>query len=282
MVAFLKGFAWLLLVVSAVMTINCFVLYHCSSFRSVYMPQADQDDYSLKQLVLVRDYVISQANSLSGKMERDEKGNLVYDGDLKAQAILEMNKMGKEYSLLDGYYPRPKEIAASKFLSQQYMMGYYFPFSMEANYNGEMYLSNMPVTMCHELSHLQGFIYEDDANFIGYMACVRSDDPFFQYSGYLSVIDYLNADLYKSLDGDKNIYMTYRQCNSKVKHDKVFLTKDAWNMVEKSAVVKTSTLKKASNAFLTTNLNMNGVEDGLASYGNVVEYLLEYYSGTLY
>ena len=282
MMRYLHFFAWLLLIVSLVMTLNCFILYHCTSFRGLYMQTPQEETYSLKQLVLVRDYVISQANSMSSKMQRDEDGNLIYDGNMKEQAVHEMQELGKDYPLLTGYYPHPKQIRASKFLSQQYMMGYYFPFSMEANYNGEMYISNVPVTMCHELSHLHGFIYEDDANFIGYLACVNSEDSFFRYSGYLSVISYLNNDLYKSLDGNRRLYLTYRQCNAQVKHDNVFLTKDAWKIVEKKAVVKTATLKKASNAFLTTNLNMNGVDDGIASYGNVVKYLLEYYNGTLY
>ena len=45
---------------------------------------------------------------------------------------------------------------------------------------------NIPHTICHELSHLKGFMREDEANFIGYLACIRSDDPMFRYSGYLT------------------------------------------------------------------------------------------------
>jgi len=263
---YLKAFAWILVWVSLVMTVNCFILYHCSSFQKLYLGKEEKDTYSLRQLVQVRDYVISNANKLSGEMKRDADGNLIFEGNMGEQADRSMQKIALDYPELKGYYPRPKQIQASKFLSQQYMMGYYFPFSMEANYNREMYISNVPFTMCHELSHLQGFIYEQDANFIG----------------YLSMINYLDSDLLKSLDGDRSRYMTYRQCNRMVRHDNIFLTKDAWKEVEKSAVIKTSTLKKASNVFLTANLNMNGVEDGLASYGDVVHVLLEYYRGKLY
>ena len=56
---------------------------------------------------------------------------------------------------------------------------------MEANYNDVMYIMNKPDTFCHELAHLRGYIYEDEANFIGYLACVESEDAFFQYAGYL-------------------------------------------------------------------------------------------------
>lgn len=50
---------------------------------------------------------------------------------------------------------------------------------MEANYNRQMYVANVPATLCHELSHLKGVILEDEANFLGYLACVSSEDAFF-------------------------------------------------------------------------------------------------------
>ena len=45
---------------------------------------------------------------------------------------------------------------------------------------------NIPHTICHELSHLRGFMREDEANFIGFLACIGSEDPEYRYSGYLS------------------------------------------------------------------------------------------------
>ena len=44
--------------------------------------------------------------------------------------------------------------------------------------------------MCHELL-TSGYIYEDEANFIAFLACVESDDSTFQYAGYLSVLNYV-------------------------------------------------------------------------------------------
>ena len=35
---------------------------------------------------------------------------------------------------------------------------------------------NLPFTTCHELSHLRGFMQEEEANFIGFLACVNADD----------------------------------------------------------------------------------------------------------
>ena len=280
-VRYLYGMLWVIGIVSIIMSTNCFTLYHCSSFGENYMPEKRQT-YKVGELALVRDYVVRQCNELAKKMERDEDGRIVYDGNIEERAIAEMKRLGKAYPLLAGYYPAPKRLAFSGFFSQQYIMGYYFPFSMEANYNGVMYIANVPVTICHELSHVKGFIYEDDANFIGFLACISSDDAFFRYSGYLSVLDYLNGNLYESLGSSMADYLTYERCSSLVEQDNVFLTKEVWAEVESKAVLDTETVKRASHNFLETNLQLNGVEEGVASYGKVVEQLLTYYEGVLY
>lgn len=272
---------WIVGLVSIIMSINCFLLYHCSSFQEKYMSKKERE-YKVKELALLRDYVVRQCNALAEEMERDEKGQIVYQKDVKQGAITEMKGLGKRYPLLDGYYPMPKKLALSGFFSQQYIMGYYFPFSMEANYNGMMYIANVPVTICHELSHVKGFIYEDDANFIGYLACISSQDAFFQYSGYLSVLDYLNTDLYESLGRSLETYLTYEKCSPLVESDNVFLTKEAWEEVESRALIDTEIVKQASLSFLETNLQINGIEEGIASYGNVVKRMLVYYDGILY
>lgn len=272
---------WLVGIVSIVMSINCFLLYHCSSFPEMYMSGKERE-YKVRELALVRDHVVKQCNELAEEMERDENGYIIYREDMERRAVAEMERLGETYPLLGGYYPDPKKLAFSGFFSQQYIMGYYFPFSMEANYNGTMYIANVPATICHELSHVKGFIYEDDANFIGYLACISSEDAFFRYSGYLSVLDYLNRDLYESLGNSGEMYLTYERCSPLVERDNIFLTEEAWEEVESRAVLDTETVRQTSRSFLETNLQVNGIEEGIASYGNVVQMLLMYYDGELY
>ena len=222
------------------------------------------------------------SDPLSVTFERDEKGYLIYPASLKDEAKAQMQKLGEEFDVLSGYYPDPKGLALSGFYSQQYIMGYYFPFSMEANYNRQMYLTNIPVTMCHELSHLKGFIREDEANFIGYLACVDSTDPLFRYSAYLSVIGYLDRDFFRAVGEDSEIYLSHPVISGLVLEDRKFLTQETWEKVEEKAVLKTETVKQAADAFLDTTLTLNGVEDGRISYSRVVNLLLQYYDGILY
>lgn len=151
----LQGFAWVLLAVFWIMTCNCFLLYHASPIDEKYMPEKTERTYTDTELAAVRDYIVTQLNELTELMERDDAGYLVYDEEISDGAIRAMQKLGNEYGQLAGYYPKAKTIHSSDFLSQEHMMGYYFPFSMEANYNKTMYVVNKPATICHELAHLK-------------------------------------------------------------------------------------------------------------------------------
>lgn len=282
-----KGFSlflfWVFGIVCVVMTLNCFLLYHASPIHERYDIGGDSEkEYGTEEITALRDYVVEQANGLSAVMDRDEEGHLVYEGDMKQEARKQMSRLGESFSALKGYYPNPKPLITSAFFSQQYIMGYYFPFSMEANYNNIMCEINMPATMCHELSHLKGFIREDEANFIGYLACVDSEDDFFRYSAFLSVINYLDNDFYKAIGKNSEIYFSHPVIGGRVILDDEFLTDEMWEKVEKNAVIDTQTVKEASNTFTETTLVLNGVEDGKISYSRVVKLLLQYYDGILY
>lgn len=274
---------WVFGIVCVIMTLNCFLLYQAPTFYERFpIGGAPGREYGTEELAILRDYVVEQANELAVCFERDEKGYILYDMNMEAEAIARMKELEKLIPNLGGYYPRPKKLAYSGFYSQQYIMGYYFPFSMEANYNRQMYLINMPVTMCHELSHLKGFILEDEANFIGYLACVDSEDPLFRYSAMLSVIGYLDRDFAAAVGRDSEEYQSHVQIDPLTASDRLFLTKETWQQVEENAVIDTKTVKQAADTFLNTTLTLNGVSDGTISYSRVVKLLLRYYDGILY
>lgn len=274
---------WVFGIVCVIMTLNCFLLYQTSPITERYrIGEGEKEAYGLEEIAALRDHVVDQANRLAPLFERDARGYLIYEGDLEEEAKAQMQRLGETFDNLKGYYPSPKPLFLSGFYSQQYIMGYYFPFSMEANFNRQMYITNMPVTMCHELSHLKGFILEDEANFIGYLACVDSQDLLFEYSAYLSVIGYLDRDFIKAIGEDRDVYLAHPQISQQVALDRKFLTQEAWDAVEKKAVLRTETVKQAADTFLDTTLTLNGVQDGTISYSRVVKLLLKYYDGILY
>ncbi len=284
-------FVWTLLAVCLIMTLNCFILYHASTFSRQYFGE-DEEEYTLEDLIAVYNMVAQRCNTLAGSMERDAGGMVLYKGGLeKAEALRDMGDqarelmkaLGREYPQLDGYYPRPKALLSSDFMCQQHMQGYYFPFSMEANYNDVMHILNIPATMCHELAHLRGYIYEDEANFIGYLACVGSGDEFFQYAGYLSVLVYLNNDIYYAWRDNPEVYeeavkhIAPVAVDDQVWTDNIFVTQEEWDRINGKALLDTDMVDKAADAFIDGNLKLNGISDGKVSYSRVVRLLLQYY-----
>ncbi len=270
-------FAWTFLIVCLVMTLNCFILYHASTFSEVYFGREYDAEYDLEDLIAVRNMVVEECNRLSLEMERDENGAIVYDKDIGQVAIECMQELGKTYSHLDGFYPQPKPLYTSDFFSQQYMCGYYFPFSMEANYNNVMYIMNKPSTICHELAHLRGYIFEDEANFISFLACIQSEDPVFCYSGYLSVLNYLDNDFYKAVGRDREAYLAQPVISAQVIADNVFVTDEEWDRINSKALIDTETVDEVSDTLVDVTLKANGVVDGMISYNRVVRLLLQWH-----
>lgn len=177
-----------------------------------------------------------------------------------------MNQLGDAYPLLKGYYPPPKPLIWSTFFSVQELCGQYSPFTVEATYNRLMPAYNIPHTQCHELSHLRGFMREDEANFIGYLACIGSDDPYFNYSGYMMGWIYATNALAKT------DWTAYQQICG-------LLDERAWKDLRKNNEYWSQyqgKVSEVSNQLNDTYLKINSQSDGVESYGRVVDLMLAY------
>lgn len=61
--------------------------------------------------------------------------------------------------------------------------GQYSPFAFETLLNASFLPVEVPRALAHEWAHVGGFTDEGDANYIGTLACLRSNDPLIRYSG---------------------------------------------------------------------------------------------------
>lgn len=268
-------YLWIIVAIAMIQTLNCFILYHCSTFATTY--NIPQEQYATEQLVELCDYLTQQTNSLSEQVQRNEEGGFVLTADLDETAQAALEKLGEEYPQLAGYYVTPKPIIASYFMSQQYLMGIYFPFTMEANYNDEMYPSNMPNTICHELAHTKGFILEDEASFIAFLACSVSDNVEYQYSGHLSALKYVLSQVRSNCD-EETISQVYANLAPGVVAD-INGNSAYWQSVQESdrGLISSETVAEVSDKAMEASLRLNGVEDGKQSYGRMVDLLINYY-----
>ena len=98
------------------------------------------------------------------------------------------------------------------------ILGYYNPFTAEAQYNKELPNTYIPFTMAHESAHQLGFAREQEANFIAYIIGKNSDDPALKYSThYFTLRSLLNA-LYLSEETFVNHVL--ESYSESMKHDR--------------------------------------------------------------
>ena len=115
---------------------------------------------------------------------------------------------------------------------------------------------------------------------IGFLACINSPEVTLQYSGFLSVLNYVNNEFYEAVGRDDALYASHPGISSQVSQDNVFLEKETWEEVEERAVIRTEIVDKVSDKFTETTMVFNGIEDGIRSYTRVVQLLLHYYDGS--
>ncbi|MEG0369269.1 MAG: DUF3810 domain-containing protein [Hungatella sp.] len=248
---------FLLGLLALLFTLNCGINYYRRPFSSYLSLEIKKS--SPEELQKLCAFLTERVNETVDESRYERSWNL--DG----QAA--MMHLGETYPQLSGYYPVPKALLFSEILSVQQLCGVYSPFTVEANYNCDMPTYNIPHTICHELSHLKGFMREDEANFIGYLAAIGSDNPAFCYSGYLTgwihatnALAKLDAkaygDLYHQLDPRVILHL---QQNS-----------EFWNRYE-------GKVAEVSNQWNDAYLKMNDQADGVLSYGRMVDLMLAYY-----
>lgn len=68
--------------------------------------------------------------------------------------------------------------------------GYYNPFSGEAQVNTTIPRFLEPYVTTHEIAHQLGYAKENEANFVGFLACRAYDNHAFRYSAYFDIYNY--------------------------------------------------------------------------------------------
>ena len=188
--------------------------------------------------------------------------------DMRNEAREAMKRLGSDTPVLSGYYPKPKSILFSKFMSRLSLTGIYSPFTIEANYNVDAPEFTIPYTMCHELAHLKGFLREDEAGFIAYLACRGSDSREFRYSGAISALVYALSVLRSEASPEEYVeiitLLPERAAGDLIRRNTY------WRQYQGKA---SEMANKANDIYLKANSQ----EGGVKSYGRMVDLLLAEY-----
>jgi hypothetical protein len=254
-------------------TVLCNTNYYRYSFTYysglTVKPATPEELYGLCESLLER------TNEVRGKIKEDEDGTAIMDmsySEMAEEARRAYLALSEEYEVLKGDYGKPKFVSFSKMMSRLEITGIYCPFTMEANVNIDIPVYTVPDTMCHELAHLRGFMREEEANFLGYLACQKSASEEFQYSGLFSALIQSMNQLYSA---DREKYMELRIQYSEGLARDMEVNNQYWDQYEDTVI------SAVSDAVNDTYLKANSQFDGVKSYGRMVDLLIAEYRKSL-
>ena len=262
---YLRRLGIIALILAALYMTNCGINYHRNSFAESIGLKADT--YTVDELKGVCMELTERVNTYAGQVERDADGVMVLSGNEREEAVAAMERLGEKWDVLAGYYPKLKPLAFSAFLSVQNLTGIYSPFTVEANYNQDMTPYNIPFTACHELSHLRGFMQEEEANFIAWLACKDAPETELQYSGsMLAWIHCMNV-LYEE---DRAAWSEIREILSEEADVDLRENSRFWDKWD-------GAVAEVSEQINDNYLKANGQKDGVQSYGRMADLVVAYY-----
>ena len=123
-------------------------------------------------------------------------------------------------------------------------------------------------TMCHEEAHLRGFIREDEAIYISWLVCGKSDNAEVRYSGVMEALILVGNALYRK---NPDLYSEVRATYSEQVNADLRANSEYWAQFEDTVISNTATT--LNDAYLKAN----NQSDGVQSYGRMVDLLLAEY-----
>ena len=199
-----------------------------------------------------------------------ENGESVLPYDLSAlseKIVRAYDAFLAEYPIFSSFESRGKPVVASELMSYAQILGVYSCLTGESNLNMCFPDYCLPFTVAHEFAHQRGIARENEANFIAFLVCIRSDDDYIRYSGYMNMYEYLWSALYRADPGT---------CKE------MLAATDPRIRTENAAYSRTykkyqgTVIGSVSTGINDAYLQWNGTE-GSVSYGLVVDLAVAYY-----
>lgn len=152
-----------------------------------------------------------------------------------------------------------------KIMSFTGILGYYNPFTAEAQYNANLPATLIPFTLAHETSHQLGFAREQEANFIGYLVGIQSQNTELKYSTqYYTLKSLLNSIIDEDETFVKTVLEEYSEGMKKDRqNEKEFFTKHESYLNQ--------VFSFTNNLFLKTNQ-----QEGSITYSYFIKLLVKY------
>ena len=211
--------------------------------------------------------LVQRANALREGLPEDARGVMrLTDGLAGARGRAEAGyrHAGAVHAVLAGRSSPAKPIVASRVFSYLGITGIFFPWTGEPNVNADVPDPDLPFAIAHEMAHAHGFAREDEAGYVGYLACRFHPDPDFRYSGVLAASIYaLNA--LAGVDRAAHRELADRRSPA-VRRD--------LRALQEWSDRYSGRLSRASRSVNNAYLRSQGQAEGVRSYGRMVDLLV--------
>lgn len=166
----------------------------------LYKKMGIEKEYTQKELVAFTFKLIAKTNATHVLIQKNDSLKVVTPYSIKeiySHTLIGYTNLEKDFPYFTYKHESIKSSLLSIPLSYMGFGGYLNPFTNEAQVNSELPKYNLPTTACHEMAHQLGYASESEANFIGFMASVKSSDVYFRYSGYSFALKYCMRSIAK-------------------------------------------------------------------------------------
>ena len=227
-------------------------------------------DYSDADLLVFTKKLIAKTNAIHSQITKNDSLKVVFP--YSQEQVFEMNLNGyqnlsKDYSYFSYENLSAKKSIISLPLTYMGFGGYLNPFTNEAQVNYLMPMYNSPTTSCHEMAHQMGYASESECNFIGFMASVKNDNLYFQYSGYSFALRYCLGNWQAR---DEKIFEQLLQTIHPGILKNYQESEDFWKQYE-------TPIETGFHAFYDNFLKLNQQKDGMEGYSKFVNLMVNYY-----
>lgn len=264
----LRGLAWTVSVAYLL-----FMLLHGLNYArlpvaaSFSLPARER---SAAELETAAAWLAARTAELRLMVQEDDQGVFILSSELAdtlLAATAGYDAARADYPLMAGATIRPKGVVLSHYWSYTGITGLYMPLLVESNINIDQPDYGIPDTILHEMAHTRGFAREDEAGFIAFLAGIAHPDADFAYSVMLdTAVRSMNA-LYGV---DKDAHGRVAQLLGDGAWRDLAAGGQYWKQFE-GPVQETS--NQVNNAYLQANLQ----DDGVRSYGRMVDLVLAWH-----
>jgi hypothetical protein len=230
-----------------------------------YQLQLEPKEYSVEDLKMITGVLIQKVN----ETRRPFRDSIISTPPY-AQVF---DASDTAYSFLAKHYPwlqyRHQSIKRSLYgsLGNYFgFMGYYNPFTGEAQLNLNIPKFLLPYVTCHEMGHQLGYASESEASFVGYLAAIHSNDSLYHYSTYFDLFSYANREL--AMRDSVAAKGNFSHLDNYVKGD-FYQLRDYLQSAR-------NPLEPLIRIFYDQYLKANQQEKGMQSYNEVVGWLIAY------